>query len=328
MQKWGKTVRGSVRYRCAKCQKSKSDNRSVLHQNTQRHHRWETSFKSWLVGNQSQAAVAAHLGITPRALRKRFASFWEGDTRDVVIQHGVTGVILDGTTIVGRHLWALIAQCVAGNVIGWSFESGENYRAWHALLTRLSLGEVKPLFVVCDGHKGLLKAVREVWGADVVIQRCIVHVVRMVRLRLTKRPKTAAGRSLLRLMPLLEVAQTPTAVLLWQCGYEAWLKHYDEALKQRTNNPEGKRKWWYTHKNLRAVRSLLNNASPDMFHFLDNSNIPRTSNRIEGGINSRLKELLYRHRGLVPKKQIKLVDRYLHYRSTLKPPKNQHGKFL
>ena len=51
--------------------------------------------------------------------------------------------------------------------------------------------------------------------------------------------------------------------------------------------------------------------------------IPRTTNYVEGGINSQLKEKLKLHRGLNQTHQQRLVDWYLYTRtSNPKPPRN------
>jgi hypothetical protein len=83
-----------------------------------------------------------------------------------------------------------------------------------------------------------------------------------------------------------------------------------------------KRTWWYTHRNLRAARSLIRNALPHLFTFVRYPQIPRTTNHVEGGINSRLKELIHRHRGLSQDRKQVLVAQHLAQKNRQKPPRN------
>jgi hypothetical protein len=53
---------------------------------------------------------------------------------------------------------------------------------------------------------------------------------------------------------------------------------------------------------IKRARSMLLKALPDMFHYIDNHNIPRSTNGLEGYF-SRLKRHYGQHRGLTPKKR-------------------------
>lgn len=56
-----------------------------------------------------------------------------------------------------------------------------------------------PKVVVCDGRRGLLQALKEVFpGAT--IQRCIIHIVRYARSLLTQKPRYEAGQELSQLI--------------------------------------------------------------------------------------------------------------------------------
>ena len=48
---------------------------------------------------------------------------------------------------------------------------------------------------------------------------------------------------------------------------------------------------------LKRARSMLVKAVPNMFHYLDDANIPKTTNALEG-YYSRLKQRYRQHRGL------------------------------
>ncbi|MFH1522549.1 MAG: transposase, partial [Patescibacteria group bacterium] len=73
-------------------------------------------------------------------------------------------------------------------------------------------------------------------------------------------------------------------------------------------------RWWYTHKLLRRTRSLVKNALPDMFHYLDNPNIQKSSNGLESQF-SYLKNNLKIHRGLSQKSRENFVRWYYYFKN-------------
>ena len=81
------------------------------------------------------------------------------------------------------------------------------------------------------------------------------------------------------------------------------------AIKEKSYDAEHKH-WWYTHKNLRKVVRHIENALPDMFYYLDDKNIPKTTNGLEGRFNF-LKHHLNSHRGLSKSKRKNYFDWYL-----------------
>lgn len=310
MQRWGVTAAGSVRFRCAVCSLSATRRRTDNRQRAVR-----AAFSAWLVQGLSQAAVARRHGVTARALRKRFQACWS-QRPEPVIPTGVRGLILDGTSVVKHRRVVLVAQDRdRRQPVTWMFAERESFESWRQILSTASAAGVEPGFVVCDGQKGLLKALRAIWPY-VLIQRCLLHVVRQARLWLTQHPKTQAGQELLILVRALPSIRTRRQRRRWQRAYRRWLRRHDVFLKQRTQHPFQPRRWWYTHRKLRAVRSLLNNSLSDLFHYIRHPEIPRTTNHVEGGINSRLKDLYRRHRGLSLEHKTVLTACYLVSRQT------------
>lgn len=90
-----------------------------------------------------------------------------------------------------------------------------------------------------------------------------------------------------------------------------------------TNEP-GRRRWWYTHGRIRSAYYQLNKLVQDnqLFTHLElelltktNQAIPRTTNYVEGGINSQLGTKLKLHRGMSEDHQRRLVEWYLNGRT-------------
>lgn len=159
---------------------------------------------------------------------------------------------------------------------------------------------------------------------------------RTIRVKLTLHPQTAAGQELLDLArQLLKGIPTQEEATKWIKQLELWHEHYESFIRERTSRPNPKprqRKWWYTHGRLRSAYYQLNKLVQDnqLFTYLDedlmkqtNQPIPRTTNYVEGGINSQIRTLLKHHRGMQQTHQQRLVDWYLYSRTKdQKPPRN------
>ena len=142
--------------------------------------------------------------------------------------------------------------------------------------------------------------------------------------KLTRNPKTLAGQDLRKLGKQLPTIRTRRQKRRWIRLWKHWHSKYHYFLAERSYGDikNKKRGWWYTHKKLRAVRSLIQNSLPHLFTFIGHPEIPRTSNYVEGGINSRIKELLHRHRGLNLAQKQTLVSWFLALKQPQKPPRN------
>jgi len=167
----------------------------------------------------------------------------------------------------------------------------------------------------------MLKAIKEVYPR-VIIQRCQFHVLQRNKVLLTQNPETRPTIELNEIVKKIPKIQTREQLKLWLEDYLNWRSQYDEYLKEKTyyefdtefiykNFTKGKRKWFYTHKRLRGAVYQIKKALPNLFCYLDNKNIPNTTNHVEGGINSQLKLLLRLHRGLPIEKRKYLVSNFL-----------------
>ena len=227
--------------------------------------------------------------------------------------------ILDGVYLYGREHAALICRTMTAQ-ISWMFAERETLANWKTFLESLPM----PDAAVIDGQKGLLAAIHWLWP-QTKIQRCLVHIERLARIKLTRQPKTSAGKELLILIQRLFDVRTKKQRRRWLGVYRRWERRHEAFLKERSyGEPKAgkKRAWWYTHRNIRAARSLLRNALPHLFTFIDPPHVPRTTNHVEGGVNSRLKELVHRHRGLPQDRKQALVAEYLARKRQQKPPRN------
>ena len=90
-----------------------------------------------------------------------------------------------------------------------------------------------------------------------------------------------------------------------------WCGFWADFLEQRTV-VDGRSV--YTHERLRRARSSLSTLvnKGTLFTYLDpaltaGGPLPRTNNRIEGGVNARLRDMLRNHRGLSDLRRVKAI---------------------
>lgn len=165
-----------------------------------------------------------------------------------------------------------------------------------------------PRAIVSDHQKGLRSAVSFVFPG-VLHQRCQAHIIRQALTWTTKRPKTLAGKTLRALVLRLSSIEREDDALLWTATLHRWHEHFKPFLAEKTEGPNGRRP--FTHRYLRRAAALMLGCVPEAFTFLIAPSVPKTSNHVEGGINSPLKEHLKRHRGLPPERQRALVAFFL-----------------
>ena len=312
MQRWGKTAASSIRWFCLRCRKSTMRSRPDIS-----HRAKYALFVRWITGTKSLTDVASASRVSRWTITCWFRQFWHSQPQPIIPEDILT-LVIDGLYLDARNHCVLIGK-TPGVVVFWLFTERETYGSWRLFCHRLPA----PRVVVCDGQRGMRAAIRDCWPMTRV-QRCVVHVYQLSAARLTRRPKTLAGQALSLILKALLRVRTRRQKRRWIRSYRHWRMHYEQFLKERTQGrlPGKKRSWWYTHRRLRSVRTLIDHALPDLFTYVGHPEIPRTTNHVEGGINSRLTELLHRHRGISRGKKEVLVGTFLSQKQEGKPTRN------
>lgn len=313
MQKYGTTARGTVRWYCRVCRKSSVKKRPDT---KERHAR--SLFFSWTTGNQSLTEIAKRKNVSRETLSRHFSKYYHQDLSPLVpVSLSRDVLICDGIHTDGRYEVVLIVRTKYLPIV-WRAVPYESYIVWVSVFSQLP----RPKAVVGDGQKGMIAAIFSCWKG-IPFQRCIAHVERLVRLRVSCHPTTRAGYELLHLSMGLKYVWTRRQKRRWIRAFRHWKKTYKNTINQKTILvfPDGRKSWRYTHGRLHAACSVIINSLPHLFTYVGHYDIPRTSNYVEGGINSRIKELIHRHRGLTGGKKKIIAFNYLRKRQE-KPTRN------
>lgn len=311
MQRWGKTVGGVQRWHCFYCKKTEIKKRPDRQ-------RSGVIFllKKWLSGNATLKELAKQKRVTIQTLSRHFKSCWQQPCA-ALSKSDDQILILDGTCISSDCALLIVMNAKTNSPIAWCPTVRESYASWKIFLDKLPQ---EPSHVVCDGHSGLIKAVRERWP-NAQIQRCLAHVLRELRKILTRHPKLPASIALKILVNELSKIKTRLQKRKWIRKLFRWRRKHNKFLKEKTVTFYGH--WHYTHRSLCRARTHLFRALPNLFRYIKNYEVPCTSNQLEGGINSPIKDLIRKHRGMDTRRKLILSSFYLQKR-VKKPTQNVH----
>ena len=189
------------------------------------------------------------------------------------------------------------------NIVFWQFCNRETYQNYLVSFSKfMELGFVVN-FVTSDKNSSLVAAAKTFYP-NIPHQYCTVHIQRRCQTLLTKNPETIPGKELLELTKYINKIKNNTdkeIFLKWLNRFETRNSNF---LKQRTYSadPTSPKKWWYTHKNVRAAFRHLKTSTNNMFFYLENNQIPKDTNGLEAEF-THLKQKLNSHRGLTRNRQ-------------------------
>ena len=325
MKKNGRTGAGSQRWKCAACVLSATAPRGDGRLESQL-----AEFLDWLLSGRCQWDMG---GTSGRVFRKRVQWCWR--VKPAIRVDGVTRhtVMADGTYM--GHGWCLLIAVDgdSGEVLAFQWCSHESKAAYMALFSRIPA----PGVLIADGLRGAEAACGRVW-LGTGIQRCLVHVRRNTRADLTSRPKLQAGRELKKLSGMPASTKTAEQAVRWGEALNAWHERWKALIAERTfakddpANPKASRQqWWWTHEDLRRCYRRLEKLFREgkLFAWLEPGlaaagPVARTTNLLEGGINSLIKRTLLEHRGL-PEERMR---RACEWRCYMKSPNPDPGSLI
>ena len=225
---------------------------------------------------------------------------------DLVFEN-IHHIMIDGIWISKDICLIIYYEYIQKKVIRFGFYSGELYEDIVDDL-RVLRDEFKydiQSFTV-DGGKQIKKAVEEVYPES-IFQRCLTHIHRQVWNYISKNPQSDCWKDLQKIVTFQNFENEER----FKRYFQKWEKKYFDFLKEKSSNWK---RTWYTHRRLRQARSHIKNALPYMFHYLENSNIKRSSNDLEW-YNWVLSDHIYMHRWLKKERLISFVSLWIYNRN-------------
>lgn len=192
--------------------------------------------------------------------------------------------------------------------IWWSNHSSESYEAYHQDLSKLSvlIGNTHlPSGAISDWKGAAVAGVSSHFG-NIPHQRCLVHVLRTLKRLLPENSPIMVTLELREISKEIVRLDDEIDVWHWQEKLIDWEIKYGQLLTTKTRSENTKKKWWYTHGNLRRAWRLLTLDQDPFSIYLTNNLIPRSNNSLEG-VNSQLKQKLGDHRGMKHNQQVSFV---------------------
>jgi|GEM_PF-1121205 len=186
----------------------------------------------------------------------------------------------------------------------WSWHVSESYDALTADCKQL-LPIVKnnlPSGVISD-WKGVIVGSINGFLPPVPHQRCLSHVQRQLLTFLPLHSPLSATQALRRMAKIITQINNDEEKNQWLKSVDDWIVNHQFLLRERTVGIGTKKKWWYTHGNLRRAVKLLKFDEKHLFTYLDYLYLPRTNNSIEG-VNSQIKTKLSNHRAMKTPQQV------------------------
>lgn len=200
-------------------------------------------------------------------------------------------------------------NAVDQRIISHIYTKKEGNKYVYPWFSQLKAQGLNPSSITMDGERSVIRAIHNVWP-QAKIQRCLYHIQREGMRWLRTYPKTQAGIDLRRLLKTLCQINSLKERDAFITSYAIWLDEYRNYVMSL---PRTK----VAYKDLRRTMTLIFNALPDMFHYLKDANIHKTTNTIES-FYSRLKADYRKHRGLTEKHKISYLNWYCHFKN--------HGK--
>ena len=267
-------------------------------------------FEWWILGKQTLEQISALGGYSTRQLSRWFDEYLDSCPVWRIKFHEKVNLLIDGTWFPNKLCLVLYRNETIKSTLfyrltddEWEDEMVEDLRNIQSLGIEIES-------VTSDGGANIFKAVRKACP-NATRQRCLAHIQRECLTWLTKHPKSEARQSLRRIVTLVCKIQTRNDMLYWKQMLSEWHGRHVGYLNDKTVS-ESSHTEWFTHKMVRKAYVHIRRALPDMFRFLDNPRIPKTTNALESYFEH-LKENISLHRELSQKHYRNYVRWYIYF---------------
>jgi hypothetical protein len=260
------------------------------------------------MGRMTLEALARESCYGKRSLQRYFTRYL-AQTPVMELKRGErVNLMIDGTYFANGLCLILYRDDRVKYTQLYRLSDGEWFEEIKEDLENLLLLGIEIESITCDGHRSILKAIRQVCP-EVILQRCLIHVQRMCLLWLTQWPKSKAGQELRIIVRRMHTIEQEAEKQKWLITLIRWHEQHQTFLNEKSISAKSGR-YWFKHKLLRRSFSTIRNALPNLFQYIANGNIPKCTNGLESFFGH-LKGHLKIHRGLSKSHHRQFIQWYL-----------------
>ena len=297
----GKTFQKKQRFLCLTC--SRTFVWKVPHIKRHKERHW---FKLWINESYTVRQITKISGHSRTKIR-HIKDYWLQQLPPEQLDLSKYKYLLcDGTYFHQDGCLICFKDTLSHRIVSSLYTQREGYENVHGWFKKLHDRGLSITCITMDGERSVMRALKDVWPRA-RIQRCLYHIQREGMRWLRTYPCTDAGRQLRRLLGGLAGIKTRHDKELFIRGFRAWQQDNRSFVMSLSSNT-------VAYKDLKKTMTLIHNALPDMFHFLDHPTAPSTTNLLEGFF-SRLKSDYRRHRGLNHANKIAYLKWYCYFKS-------------
>ena len=304
--KWG-IRNGKQRFKCKECGALNTRKNNGVSQSNR--FVW---FREWIVGKQTIEQLKLKRGYNARTLRRYFYDYLKHYPTWKIRPSEKVNLLIDGTYFSNKVCLVLYRDNNIKATQIYRLTDGEWFEEIAEDIKKLLEIGVQIESVTCDGLSNIIKAVRKS-SPETIIQRCVVHIQRETLNWLTRKPKSQAGIELRQIVRCLHLIKNRDDWGYWVVRLMKWYESHKDFVNTKTYYQQTQR-YWFTHKSVRRSFIHIKRALPDMFHYLDNNNIPKSTNGLESFFGH-LKQNISIHRGLSKEHYKNYIKWYLFFKS-------------
>ncbi len=299
---YGKTSCGYQRFKCKLC-----NHTYTFHNHKNKINKEKRWFKLWIIEGYS---VRQLINISKRGIWKikDIKKFWLNRNPQLINLDGkdIKYMLFDGTYFKRTNCLIIVIDNLSNQAIASKYCNRENYTTAYNIFKELLDKQVNPKAITTDGNTSVIRAIKKIWP-NAITQRCLVHIQRQGLSWLRRYPKSQAARDLRLLLLTVTNIKNHKQKQTFIRNFNNWENVYGKFVLSLLSSDK-------VYGDLQRTRSLIIHALPNMFHYLEDSNIAPTTNKIEGYF-SRLKDLYRHHRGLSKKHRENYFKWYIYFKN-------------
>ena len=270
-------------------------------------------FKKWVLHRQTLLYLSNESGYSVRTLKTYFHNYLSKAPVLPIYPREKLNLLIDGTYFSNDICLIVYRDNAIKYTQLYRLTNGEYYHEIKEDLENLLKLNITIESITCDGHRAILKAIR-LSCKDVILQRCLVHIERECKSWLTTNPKNIAGNELLFIVKKLSLIKHHFQSHEWIIELLKWHEQHKNYINEKSYSFYTKR-YWFKHKMVRRAFIHIKNALPNMFQYLFNERVPKTTNGLESFFGH-LKSHLLLHRGLTKEHRKNFIKWYLYFKNS------------